>query len=486
MQLYPEPNVAGLNNNYVVNRNNTDDTHAFDVRVDHNFSSNDRFFARYSFSDNHKVRPSPFDGDGDGGGFNEGDETVGVNGLAASHTHMFSSTLINEARFGLSREHTNRLQPNGDDTSDLPGKYGILGIPQIEGNGGLPLLSPATASPQLGHSGWVVSERFSNTLQFSDNLTKVYKSHTFKTGYIVPGHLLRLDPAAVRARRVLLGRPLHVGCQRDRQQHGAGAFPAARRFPSTVPGGVDFSAACTRSASRRSATSMRSRPTTGRTARTAGASSSKLTLNYGLRWDWFSREQEREAEQANMVPGPPSRYLIPAEWRDQPLSPSFVTNLARDGIELVYTDEFGSGLGKMPKNNFAPRLDAAYQFGEKYVLRSGYGLFYGAFENRGGNPSLGYNYPFQFTLIYQVAERRRAHPAADGSLATLDARTRIPLDPLNVNANGLNAARRRVRLQDAEVSQLQRDAADRAGGTARASKSAMSGRGAATSRRSPA
>ena len=122
MQLYPEPNVAGLNNNYVVNRNNTDDTHAFDVRVDHNFSDNDRFFARYSFSDNHKVRPSPFDGDGDGGGFNEGDETVRVNGLAASHTHMFSSTLINEARFGLSREHTNRLQPNGDDTSDMPGQ----------------------------------------------------------------------------------------------------------------------------------------------------------------------------------------------------------------------------------------------------------------------------------------------------------------------------------------------------------------------------
>ena len=122
MQLYPAPNQPGLNNNYVVNRTNNDDTHAFDIRVDHNFSGNDRFFARYSFSDNHKVRPSPFDGDGDGGGFSEGDEKVRVNGFAASHTHMFSSTLINEARFGLSREHTNRLQPNGDDTSDLPGE----------------------------------------------------------------------------------------------------------------------------------------------------------------------------------------------------------------------------------------------------------------------------------------------------------------------------------------------------------------------------
>ena len=39
-------------------------------------------------------------------------------------THMFSPTLINEARFGVSREHTNRLQPYGNDTSDLPGSYG--------------------------------------------------------------------------------------------------------------------------------------------------------------------------------------------------------------------------------------------------------------------------------------------------------------------------------------------------------------------------
>ena len=59
----------------------------------------------------------------------------------------------------------------------------------------------------------------------------------------------------------------------------------------------------------------------------------------------------------------------------------------------------------MPKTNFAPRLDAAYKLGEKYVVRTGYGLYYGAFENRGGNPSLGYNYPFQFTLALRVAER---------------------------------------------------------------------------------
>ena len=71
------------------------------------------------------------------------------------------------------------------------------------------------------------------------------------------------------------------------------------------------------------------------------------------------------------------------------------------------------------------------------MARAGYGLFYGAFENRGGNPSLGYNYPFQFTLQYLVAERRVAEPAGRWIARRPDARDRIVLDPVNVNANGL-------------------------------------------------
>jgi hypothetical protein len=436
LQLYPEPNVAGLNNNYVVNRTNTDDTHAFDIRVDHNFSSNDRFFVRYSFSDNYKLRPSPFEGVGDGGGFNEGDETVGVNGLAMSHTHMFSSTLINEARFGLSREHTNRLQPNGNDTSDLPGQYGVTGIPQVEGNGGFPLLSFDGNMTSLGHSGWVVSERFSNTLQFSDNLTKVYKSHTFKTGYMYQ-HIFfgSTQPPYARGEYYWDGRYTSVAAATDNST--ARAQFLLSQIPSLVPGGVDNLGGMREIRVSPFGDVDAFKTYHGAYGQDSWRVSSKLTVNYGMRWDWFSREQEREAEQANMVPGPPARYLIPAEWQSLPVSQSFLTNLARDGIELVYTDELGSGLGKMPKNNFAPRVDAAYQLGDKYVLRSGYGLFYGAFENRGGNPSLGYNYPFQFTLVYTSPNDSAPLRLPDGALATFDARTHIVLDPVNVNANGL-------------------------------------------------
>ena len=80
------------------------------------------------------------------------------------------------------------------------------------------------------------------------------------------------------------------------------------------------------------------------------------------------------------------------------MSQSFRDVLAKDGINLVCSDEFGSGIGRPQKNNFAPRVDFAWTPYHKLVVRGGT-LFYGAFEKR-GNPSLGYNYPFQFTLGY--------------------------------------------------------------------------------------
>ena len=294
MMLYPEPNSAGLNNNYVVNRNNSDDTHSFDIRVDHNFSTNDRFFARYSFSNNHKVRPSPFDGDGDGGGFNEGDEKVRVHGLAASHTHMFSPTLINEARFGLSHEHTNRLQPNGDDTSDLPGRYGILGIPQVERQRRPAGACGSAGLSQLGHDGWVVSERFSNTAQFSDNLTKVYKSHTFKGGYIYQNIFFgSTQPPYARGEYSWDGRYTSL-VNATGQQHVAGAL---RAQPDSVAGAGRRRLPRRHERHprrRRSATVDAFKTYHGAYGQDSWRVSSKLTVNYGLRWDWFSREQERQ------------------------------------------------------------------------------------------------------------------------------------------------------------------------------------------------
>jgi len=164
-------------------------------------------------------------------------------------------------------------------------------------------------------------------------------------------------------------------------------------------------------------------------------------LNLGLRWDFFGLVGDKYDAQGNFVPGPPAagaRFLIPTRRKSDPLSPSFLGLLQKDGIQLSYTDAYGAGLGTSQKTNFAPRLGFAYQFTPKLVVRGGYGMFYGGFENRGGYPALGYNYPFQFTFSFPSPNSWTPVTYADGQPATLERGfLSIPLSPALVTANGL-------------------------------------------------
>ena len=154
-----------------------------------------------------------------------------VNGFAASHTHMFSSDADQRSALrpraastptGCSRTATTR--------ATCPARYGILGIPQVAGQRRpAGCCSADRTSSQLGHDGWVVSERFSNTLQFSDNLTKVYKSHTFKGGYMYQNIFFgSTQPPYARGEYYWDGRYTSLVNATDTST-GARALPARRR-----------------------------------------------------------------------------------------------------------------------------------------------------------------------------------------------------------------------------------------------------------------
>jgi hypothetical protein len=142
------------------------------------------------------------------------------------------------------------------------------------------------------------------------------------------------------------------------------------------------------------------------------------------------------------VPGTPfagAQYIIPASRKgNPPLSPSFTSLLVKDGINLVYSDAYGSGLSIIQKNNFAPRLGFAYQVTPKFVVRGGYGMYYGAWENRGGSPSLGYNYPFQYRFTFPTPDSVSPVTFPNGTIATLEnGLSSVPLTTTAVNAKGL-------------------------------------------------
>ncbi|MCI0660035.1 MAG: TonB-dependent receptor [Acidobacteria bacterium] len=446
INLYPAENFnqAGtVGNNYATIRNLTDDANSFDARVDHHFSDNDHIFGRYSFADIVRFRPGPFEGAADGGAYGDGDETVRTTGLAISYTHSFSLSLINETRLGLSREHSNRLPPLGNDTSDLPASFGIQGIPQVEGNGGLPPLNIGGLN-RLGAVTWLVADRLSNTTQLTDNLTKVYKNHTFKGGveyqYI---NFPWVGPPYARGNFNFDGNFTSAPALNDGST-GRAQF-LLLPVPSTVPGlpgAVDFLGGVNQLQASPFGSIASNRNYWGLYFQDDWKVNSKLTLNLGLRWERFSLTNDTNYAQSNFVQvaGQKPRYIIPARRRDDPrVSQAFIDGLAASGIDLVYADEFGSGIGLVQKKNFGPRFGFAYQFTNKFVLRGGYGIYYGGFENRGGNPSLGYNYPFQFDFTLRSPNEVRPLVYPDGSLGTLErGLLGVPLDPSQVNPGGLN------------------------------------------------
>src|SRR5438128_12213933 len=134
----------------------------------------------------------------------------------------------------------------------------------------------------------------------------------------------------------------------------------------------------------------------------------KLTLNLGLRYDFFGLVLEHHSNQANFIPsgGPLNgpTYLMPGGTNacdSSHLSSGpggFLPLLAQDGIKCVATNAYGGGLGNSQKTNFAPRVGFAYQVSPKLVARGRRGIFYHRFENRGFSPNTCQHYPLQFNF----------------------------------------------------------------------------------------
>ena len=400
LQLFPAANSgtqfgANFNSNPVSRTTGN----SFDIRVDANITEKDQFFGRFSYVNLPEFLPGPFGGIADGGGFQVGNQTANSINLAGSYTHSFSPTLINEARIGFNRIGTTRLQPNGN-TLGIPAKYGILDIPQVPLNGGLPAFG-FNGLGTLGSNAFLVSAEYNSTIQLTENLTKIHNQHTFKGGFEWQ-HIKfsTLQPPWARGQFNFDGVYTDIpgGNQTDLGEPQFLLAPVA----SSVPGGLNGVGGANTTFASNIANTDNGRNYYGFYFQDDWKVTPKLTLNLGLRWDYFGQVVENFGAQANFIPAPvgQAQYLIPSNSppsRD-PLSQDFLNTLQKDNVALVYSSN--QPLGQSQKSNFAPRFGFAYQVNPKLVIRGGYGLFYGGFENRGFSPNIGENYPFQFSFTF--------------------------------------------------------------------------------------
>ncbi|MBZ5514020.1 MAG: TonB-dependent receptor [Acidobacteriia bacterium] len=400
LNLYPAPNNSKLFSNYTSSPMLNEHRNAFDARVDINRGDKDQIFVTVSYVDDPQFIPGPFAGIADGGAFQQGIQTANTILGALSWTRTLSPTTVNEARIGVNRIGTSRTGPVPSELG-LPAQYGIKDVPQVTLNGGLPAFGINGLST-LGSNAFLPSDEVTQTNQVTDNFTKSYGKHTFKAGIEYQRvKYSTLQPPWSHGQFNYDGVYTRMpGGNSENAGRANFLLTPASVCPASVPNCMPNVGGSNQVFLSNIAMTDDGKNYWGGYFEDDWKVSSKLTLNLGLRWEYFGQTFEHFGGQANFVPatlGGSAQYLIPANRKDV-LSPSFYELTAKDNIAIVYTTN--QGLGVSQKGNFGPRFGFAYQWTPKLVMRGGFGLFYNGFENRGYSPNIGENYPFQFGFSF--------------------------------------------------------------------------------------
>ena len=434
LNLYPNPKNALLTGNFSSNPNTYQHSNQFDVRGDFDPNEKEQIFVRFSYVDNPQFIPGPFGGIADGGSFQQGIQTLKSNQSVVAWTHVFNPSTINVARVGFNHLHTTRFGPEGG-TLGIPAEFGIPGVPQVSENGGLPTIT-FSGLATLGSNNFLPSDEVSQTLQIVDDFTKIYKQHSFKMGIEYQDvKFSTLQPAYSRGQYDYNGEFTDIPNLNSSTTGMAQMLIDPIAAPATIDGNpnpnpVNFSGGSDEVQASNINKTYDYKHYFAVYFQDDWKVSPRLTLNLGLRWDYFGPLGESNGGQANFIPqaegpftGP--TFLIPASGKgDRQVSSStttpgcltcFADLLAKDGIALLYSDKWGKGLTQTQKNNWAPRLGFAYQVTPKLIARGGVGWFYNSFENQGYGPNIGENYPFVFNFNFTPSAYNNTPNLANGA-----------------------------------------------------------------------
>ena len=327
LNLYPLPTNGAFSGNFASSPALFEHRNAFDTRVDYNPAQSDQVFFRFSYVDDPQFIPGPFGGIADGGAFQQGVQTAKSDQAVLGYTHVFTPSTINVVHAGFNHLHSTRYGPEGS-VSGIPAQYGIQGVPQSTENGGLPAIVISGLS-ELGSNDYLPSDEVSQTLQITDDFTKIYGKNSFKMGVEYQDvHFNTLQPAYSRGEFDFNGNYAGVpGVGGDNT--GRAQFlltPTA----ATVPNGISGVGGANNVHASNISKTYDTRTYLAGYFQDDLKINSKLTLNLGLRFDYFSPIAESNGGQANFIQtGPPNgtpTYLIPATGKDiRALSPSFLT-----------------------------------------------------------------------------------------------------------------------------------------------------------------
>jgi len=356
---WPSPTSNSLINNFAQASSASAHSDEYSIRIDHNFTDNDRFNARWSQKYESKVNSPTFYGASDPGGpgVTAPNNRYSIN---AGYTHVFNPTFDVSLNFGVNR-HVEEST-----TQSFGFKSSTLGLPSfIDGIApSFPQIQPqsyAYLGAPVNLDNYIVPQTiWTNSVDF----TKIRGRHSIGFGFMdVWG---RLDGGHFANTTLQFQTTSTAGP--DPQQATPGTGNGFASFLVGVGSGTDQ-------------TGFNKFPATdkhllGWYVQDSWKTTNKLTLNLGLRYEIQTAPTERHNAQ---------QYFNFTAIN--PISSAIGFNVPG---ELVFNNSSNRGVYQTSHTNFAPRIGAAYQLRDKLVLRGGYGVFF--VPNYYGNgPNIGYS-----------------------------------------------------------------------------------------------
>jgi hypothetical protein len=353
----PAPTRAGTSNNFDSLPRRQDYSDKVDVKVDQQFSAATNGFVRFSHRKVDNFEPPPIPGEISSPA-NAYVEVLNQQ-LALGVTRTLSTRSVLEVRFGVSRTKAGK-SAFGTGTPNMLEAYGITGLPtDAVFSGGL---------TQQSVGGWTAWGRQSSNPQFQDplvynarvNYSWIAGRHTLKTGYEHQRINTAVDDVNPKygadSYTGQFSRPLDV-------QNPSGSTTALYNLADFLVGARN-----SYDLVNPYVFNLRQRMHFGY-LQDDWRASSKLTLNLGVRYEFGTPQWEDDNFLTNF--DPETRTLIQA----------------RDG------SIYDRALVNPDRNNFAPRVGAAYSLDEKTAIRSAFGMSYIHFNRLGGENLLSFNGP---------------------------------------------------------------------------------------------
>jgi hypothetical protein len=453
LQLLPAPTTTGLHNNYFVTPPTVSATNQYDVRIDQNFSTNNMVWGVFSRSLGNSQAYQPFPGIAGGALQISPNDKYPHYEIALGYTHVFSPEMENELTGGYNHDGLQVTLPTANSLG-LPGQFGIQGIPQIAGNGGLPTIDYGGFSSFGGHR-YQPTIQTTTALQIMDNLMKLHGNHEFKVGFEInhiSGNILQ--PAYSRGDFGFNGQYSNIPNKNNNLTGIADLLlipgpssisPSAGVTPIDNLGGLsnytgsNFAGTDYFTNYYAAYAQDNWRPT------------SFLTLNLGIRWEYFAPYGESNGRQANFIAtggnGSSGTYYIPQKGCAVARSATFNSLLSSYNIQVDCLSSLEVNTAQ--KTNFAPRLGFAYRVRPSLVVRGGYGISYGSYDSVGYGGTLGTNYPFQYQIGNPPTTSQTPNLLPKGQPATIeDTFGEIDLQNSSlVNGVGLGLSGKQYRYQ---------------------------------------